>query len=167
MRTQNPSVVRQTARGVGARVVIDQLPRRRHSDLVCLEREPLRILDHLKQMGVRAAEFVLAVHAERVVPDDPTAADQPMLPLHQDLQLGSVLVANGQPERPVVLQDPHDLADPLAAPLQILVVVHVVAVHVVFVTDVERRIGKRQIDDAGRQFAQPGNAVLVANQIGA
>jgi hypothetical protein len=69
-----------------------------------------------------------------------------MLPLHQDLQFGRILVADGQPERPVILQNPHHLADPLAAPVQVLVVVHVVAVHVILVADVERRIRESQID---------------------
>ena len=40
-----------------------------------------------------------AVHAERVVPHDPTAARQPLFLLQHDLQLGGVFIANGQPER--------------------------------------------------------------------
>ena len=74
----------------------------------------LRILDEIEQVGVRAAELVFAVHAERVVPDDPTAGVEADL-LAEQLQLGGILVADGQPERARRLERPMHGRNPSAA----------------------------------------------------
>src|SRR5689334_12779465 len=76
LRAKNPRVVRQPTAGVGARVGVDELPRRRHADGLAVEGEFLRILNEVEQMCVTAGEFIFAVDPERVIPDDPTATEQ-------------------------------------------------------------------------------------------
>ena len=148
------------ARAVG----VDQLPGRGDADrrIVGVERELLRVLDEVEQVRVRAAELALAVHAERVVPDDPASAGEAQLALADQLQLGGVLVADGQPERAVGLQHAAHGLPSTAAPVEILVVLPAVVVDVVLVADVERRIGKGQIDAAGLDFGEP----LRCNRLG-
>ena len=103
LRAKDPGVVGEPAGGIRPRVGIDQLPRRgdSHRRVGGVEGEFLRVLHHLKQVRVRAIELRRAIHSEGVIPDDPTAAGQPMLPLKHDLQLGGVFVADGQPKRAV------------------------------------------------------------------
>ena len=71
-----------------------------------------------------------------------------MLPLQHYFQLGRILVANGQPKCAVGLEHAHDFGRPIAAPSQIVFAFQAVVIHIVVVADIERRVGKRQIDRA-------------------
>src|SRR5580658_2474111 len=88
LRAQYPCVIRQATAGGGALVGIDELARRGNEDGVAVEGEIAGILDEMKEMGVAAAEFRFAIHAEGVIPDDPTAADQIEFALENELEFG-------------------------------------------------------------------------------
>ena len=74
LRTQNPRIVRQPAGGMRAAIGIDQLPGRWDADFLLVKGVALTVLDEVEQMRVRPIEFLGAVDAESVVPDDPAAA---------------------------------------------------------------------------------------------
>jgi len=65
-----------------------------------LKRAILGIPHEVKQMRVAAAEFVLAVDAEGVIPDDPSCGrKRPSSRWKISLGLGGKIIADGQPER--------------------------------------------------------------------
>ena len=167
LRSQDPGVVGQPSLGISPLVAVNQLPRRRHSKcgVVGVEGELVRVLGHVEQMGVGAAELVFAVDPESVVPDDPTAAGQSVLLLQHDLQLGRVLVSDGQPEGAVGLEHADDLGGPFTAPGQVSLAFQGVLIDVVVVPDVKRRVGERQIDRPVVDLFQPGDAVLVVDRV--
>ena len=103
--TQDPRVVGQSPAGISPRVGIHELPGRGNAVLrvVLPKGETFRILDEVEQMGMRAAELMRAIDAERVIPDDPTAAMKADL-LTLQLQLGGEFIADRQPERARRLQ---------------------------------------------------------------
>ena len=84
----------------------------RFSSSLAAKRELLRIFDKIKQVGVRAAELVFAIHAERVIPDHPAAQMEADL-LAGDLQLGGILIADRQPERARRLERAMHRRDPV------------------------------------------------------
>ena len=114
---------------------------------------------------MRAAESADAIHAERVVPDHPAPAGEAELALCDHFQLGRVFVADGQPKRAIGLEHPFDAADPFPRPVEILFRRPLVVVDVVFVADIERRIGKGQIDAARGHFLQPLDATAFVDGI--
>src|SRR5689334_12204535 len=91
---QNPGVVGQPSVGIAPGIAIDEQSGGGNAVLRLggEKRKFLRVFEEMKQVGVRAAELVFAVHAERVVPDDPTADVEAEF-LRLDLQLGGVFVA--------------------------------------------------------------------------
>src|SRR5207244_1765414 len=95
------------------------------------------------------------------IPDDPTAAAEPKLLLENQFQLGRVLVADGQPKRAGRLQDTLHLPTPRSRPVEVFVRVAAVVVHVVVVTDVERRVGEGQVHYAGFDLLQTLNAITL------
>src|SRR3990172_4160700 len=99
----------------------------------------------MKQMRVRSAEGTNTIDAKRVVPDHPTTTGETALLLCQEFQFGSVLVANSQPKCTRRLQDFGNTPHPLSGPVEILLPGSLVVVHIVVVTDVERRIRKHKI----------------------
>ena len=113
-------------------------------------------------MRMRAAELRFAIHAERVVPDHPTANVEADL-LRLDLQFGRVFIADGQPERAVWLQSPMHGLNPVARPGQIMVVLLGVMINVVLVANIEGRIGEDQINRAGGQRVHLRDAITVMN----
>jgi hypothetical protein len=121
----------------------------------------LGVPDEVEEVDVAAGELLGAVDAEGVVPDDPTAAVEGDVVLGGQLQFRGVFVADGQPKRPVRLQDPVNGLHPAAAPVDVGFVVLLVVVGVVFVADVERRIGEDQIDRAGLHRGQAFQAIAV------
>ena len=52
LRPEDPGVVGQPAGGIRPAVAVDQLPGRGHADGVGVERELLRVLDEVEQVGV-------------------------------------------------------------------------------------------------------------------
>lgn len=100
-RRNDPGVIRQPAAWIRPLVVVDQLTRRRNSVLVRLEDKVARVFDEMEQMNVRAAEIAGAVDAERVIPDDPTAAVKADL-LALDLQFSGIFIADRKPESPLL-----------------------------------------------------------------
>ena len=78
-----------------------------------------------------------------------------------DLQFGRVLVSDRQPKRAVRFQHPMHALDPLAAPVDVLLVIDFVVVDVVVITNVERRISKRQVDRALIKLLHTFDAVAV------
>ena len=80
-----------------------------------------------------------------------------------DLEFGGILVADGQPERAARFQDRDGLFDPLCAPIKIFSIFLAVVVLVVLVADVERGIGKDQIDRAGSDLLHQLDAVALMN----
>ena len=115
--------------GVRPAVAVDQLPGRGHADRLGVERELLRVLDEVEQVGVRAAELVLAVHAERVVPDDPTAAGQSLCS-RWSMTFSSAAYSSPMASQnvPVGLEHADHLGDPLAAPVEVLLALQPVVV---------------------------------------
>ena len=114
---------------------------------------------------MRAAESAHAIHAEGVIPDDPTPAGEAEVVLGDQFQLGRVFVADRQPEGAVGLEHPLDAADPFPRPVKILLRFALVVVNVVIVADIEGRIGKDQIDAAGGHLLQPFNATTFVNPV--
>lgn len=130
-----------------------QLPCRRDQDCIAIEGELFAVFyGEVEDMRVRATEFEFAVHAERVVPDHPTAAVKTDF-LAEDFQFGGVIVTDGQLKVPVGLEDSMDCRDPLARPVEVCLGILFVPVDIVFVSDVERRIGESQIDAPSYQRA--------------
>ena len=66
--------------------------------------------------------------------------------LGQQLQFGSILIANRQPKRAIVFQRSMSALDPVSAEVLIRLARLRVVVDIVFVPDVERRIRKHEID---------------------
>ena len=148
LRTQHPGVVGEPARRVGPLVTVDEFAGGRHADRVGVERERRRIANEVKQVDVRPAEFLLAVDAERVIPDDPTAAGEPEFPRGDHLQFRGVFVADRQPKRAVGPQHADDFPHPLLRPVEVGVGRKTVVIGIVVVADVERRVGERQMHAA-------------------
>src|SRR5690349_10676940 len=118
----------------------------------------------MEQVRVRAAELLLAVHPERVVPDDPTAAVEAGI-LAGNLELGGIIVPDGEPESAVGLEDAMDRGDPILRPLQVMRMLAAVVVHIVLIADIERRIGKSQIDASVWQALHTGQAITVMDVV--
>ena len=162
LRSQDPRIVRQAAGGVGPIVGIHQLPGRGDAVLQLFgpEGELLGVFDKVKQVGVRPAELILAVHAKRVVPDDPTTRVETDL-LAGNFEFGRVLVADSQPERARLFQRAVDRRNPRPRPIEIATMFLAVAIDVIFVADVERRIGEGQIDLPGGHGHHPLDTVAL------
>jgi hypothetical protein len=115
-------------------------------------------------MGVRAAELLLAVHTERVVPDYPAPAGEADFP-GDELQFGGVFVADRQPESPRRLEDVKDPCDPLPRPVEIMLGLLRIVVDVVIVADVKRGVGEGEIDAARGDFFHPRDAVPFIDRV--
>ena len=76
MRTQNPGVVWKPTIGVGTLVAIHELPSGGNSNLGVrrVECKLLGVGNEMKQMSMRPAKTLGAIHTKRVIPNDPTAA---------------------------------------------------------------------------------------------
>ena len=151
--------------GIRPPIAIDQLPGRGDADRVDVEGEVLRVFYHVEQVGVRAAELLFAVHAEGVIPHDPTTADEPVLLLQHDFQLGRVFVADGQPEGAVRLEHADHFGGPLAAPVQVFFAFQAIVVRIVLVADVEGRVGKSQIDQSVVDLPHSRHAIAVVEHV--
>ena len=165
LRTEYPGVIRQAAFGMGAGVGVNELPSRWDADGIDIKREIARIFNEVKKMRVATGEFLFAMNAECVIPDHPAAATETKL-LGDYFQFGGIFVADGEPESAVGAERAMDAGHPLARPIQIMVVRLTVVVNVVFVADVERRIGERQMHAAGLQLRQQLDAIALMNPIG-
>ena len=112
-RANEPRIVRKSALRVRSLVVVNEFSRGRDSivQVVASEGEVFGIFDEVKQVSVGPCEFVRAVDAEGVVPNDPASAGKADL-LAEDFQLGGVFVTDGQPEGAVRFQDARDGGDP-------------------------------------------------------
>src|SRR5438445_4352227 len=128
---QNPRVIRKPAFGVCSRIGIHHLARRRNTNGRRVESELLGVFDKMKEVSVAAAEFVLAVDAKSVIPDDPTAAEESEVPLENELHFGRQLVPNCQPERPGGLERSDQCFTPVFGPAQIFICRAAVFVYVV------------------------------------
>ena len=80
-------------------------------------------------------------------------------PTRKHLQFGGVFVADRQPKRPIGSKSSMDAGDPSLTKLEVFVGSPSIIVDVVVITDVERRIGKDQVDAAGGQSLQIFDAV--------
>jgi len=116
-------------------------------------------------MRVAAREFVFAVNAEGVIPDHPAPAAEAQLALENQFQFSGEFIADGQPECAGGLERPHQSLAPLARPVEIFVGFELVFVDIVFVSDVERRVGEGQIDAAGRDLGHSCDAVTVVQLV--
>ena len=143
---ENPSVVGQAALCVGPRIAVDQLPGRWNANRIDVEREFLWILHEMEKMRMAAAEFLLAVHAEGVVPDHPTAADQAQFALEDQLQFRCKIIPNRQPEGAGGLQSAHQSPTPFPGPIQVMLGLQAILVNVVFVTNIKRRIREGEVN---------------------
>ena len=113
-----------------------------------------------------AAELEFAVDAEGVIPDHPTATVQVQVALEDHLEFCREVVADGQPERAVRFERPHQRRSPLPRPIQVFAGGELVLVDVVRVSDVERRIGERQVHRPLGDLAHPRDAILIVKSIG-
>ena len=161
LRAENPRVVRKPPLGMCTRIGIDELPCRRNPNGIRVEREEPGVFDEVEQMRVTAAEFLFAVHAERVIPDHPTAAEQPQFTLEEQLQFGGEVIANRQPERAGRFKRVYQRLAPLPGPGEVLVRRQTIFVHVVGVADIEWWIRKGQINRPRSNGGHPGDAVGV------
>lgn len=157
--TQDPRIVRQPAVRIGADIGINRLAGRWHADRRAVEREVLRVLHEVEKVGMAAAELLRTVDPKSVVPDHPAAASEPQFPLEDELEVSRVIVSNCQPIRTRRLQNPMDGSPPCAAPLQVLFCIATIIVDVIVIANVERRIGKHQVNAAWLEPPEPGNAI--------
>src|SRR5438552_1441409 len=112
-------------------------------------------------MSVTATELLRAVHAKRVVPDYPTATSKAQFLLENQLQLSREFIADRQPECSRRFQNSFDAASPLPRPLEVLRRVIRIAVNVVFISYIERRVRKNQVDRAGIDSPKAFDAVTL------
>jgi hypothetical protein len=82
-----------------------------------------------------------------------------------DLQFRSVLVADGQPKRAVGFQHAMHTLDPPSTPAQVVVGAFRIVVDVVLVANVERWVGKNQIDGTVVGLIQQVNAIALINAV--
>ena len=165
-RSDDPRIVRQAAFRIGSFVVVDQFACGWNSivEIVGAKCEVLWILDEVEQVSVRATELLLAIHTERVIPDDPTAAMETDV-LARQFQLGRVLVADRQPKGSVALQDSMNGRDPIAGPGEIVIPFQLVVVDIIFVADVEWRVRERQINVPFGQSIHSLDTIAADNRI--
>src|SRR5688572_9017505 len=76
LRTQDPRVVRKSSARIRSLIRIYKLSGRHNSyrRILRIEREIGRVFRKVKQMRVRTTEPTHTIDAERVIPNDPTAA---------------------------------------------------------------------------------------------
>ena len=166
LRSNDPGIIWQATIGVGSIVRVDQLASRLNPDLGidASERNVLFVFDEVKQMGVGPAETVLAIDAKGVIPNDPAATMEASL-LSFDFKLRRILVANGQPKRPIGFERAVNAFDPLATPTEIIFSRLFIVVDIVFIADIERGIGEHQIDTALVQLGELLNTITLMNLV--
>src|SRR5205085_9777937 len=102
------------------------------------------------------------------MPDDPVAHGQAEA-IESNLDLGRVLVADGDIEGAGRLQNPPNTGKPSIGKGEVVLTFSVVIVFVVLIANIEGRIGKGEVDARGRQFAQTRDTVprnyLVAHHV--
>lgn len=162
----NPGVVGQAAAGVRPLVIVNEFAGGRHAvvQVFVAEGEVDRVFDEMKQVGVGTGELPGAVDAECVVPDHPAPAVKADL-LAGQLQLGGIFIADRQPESALRLENAVNAADPRRRPLDVFPVLDTVLVDVVIVTDVERRVGKCQVDLPFPKLLHPLDAVALIDPV--
>ena len=121
LRSQNPGVVRACDRPdwrAGHRRQVAEPTGTAIASL--LNVKGLFGLHKIEQMGMAARVFTTAMHAERVIPDDPVANRETDLPSERDLEFGCVLIPDNQPERAVWFEHAINFRGPGNAPLFII-----------------------------------------------
>ena len=108
--------------------------------------------------------LLLAINAERVVPDDPVAQGQTQR-VETNFQLGDIFIADGDVEGTIGLQDAAHGGQPALGPGEIIGAALAIVVNVVFVADVEGGIGEGEIHARPRQFSQMTQTIANQNLI--
>ena len=115
-------------------------------------------------MRVRTTKSVDAVNSERVIPDDPTAAMKTDL-LGFDFQFRGILVTDRQPKCTIGLERPMRAANPLATPIEIIIRLFRVIINIVLVADIERRVGKHEVDRPWLDLFKQADTVALMNLV--
>ena len=139
-----PDVVGHLASRVGPLVAVFLLPIRNDAHHFIVECKTLRISYEIENVRVRACKLASQLLAEGVMPDDPVAHCQSAV-VGDQLDVGGVLVTDGDVEGSVRLEHTGALADPVPRPGEIVVAGLLVVVLVVFIADIERWIGEDQV----------------------
>ena len=74
LRTQDPSIIGQATLRIGPFVIVNQLPRTRNPNGLVVERELFGIFHKMKKMNMGTGKFFSTIHAEGIIPNDPTSA---------------------------------------------------------------------------------------------
>jgi hypothetical protein len=162
---QDPGIVRKSALGIGPRIGVYQLPRRRHPNVLAIKRKVFAVFDEMKKMRMAAAKLLGAVDPKRVIPDNPTSAGEPKLSLKDHLELGGKLIADRQPKGTSGFQNPGDLFTPNLGPGKVIIRLVAIVIDIVAIANVERGIGKDKIDGTGLDLLQPFNTVPMVKAI--
>ena len=96
-------------------------------------------------MCVRACEFVFRLLAEGVVPDYPVAHKKAQL-VGYDFYIRGVLIAYGYVEGTVWFEDLFTDCYPFFSPGDIVFLFDLIVVFIVFISDIELRVGEDEVD---------------------
>lgn len=146
-----PDIIRHFACRIGTFVVVEQLPIRGDANSMIVKSEVIFVLDEVKYVGVGAGKFSFKLLAERIMPYEPVAHHKAEL-VSYDFYICSIVIADSYVKRAVWLEDFFTDGHPVFRPGNVVFAFDLIVVFVVFVADVERRVGK---DKVGKGLAGP------------